>query len=161
MGKLKDFLRRITGFRIFGSGIDFAPQNPPPSVSETTGPSQTEKEPSNGDWIAAGIVAPERAIAVLQRIVTSAKSQRNTHRQKRIDKIRSAVTKEISVLRKQYETGGKTDGGRCEAYIAKFTADILDREMASYLWKVNEETDTDPLDVLNRVIRNLIKHGAL
>jgi len=55
MGKLKDsvkdFLKRITGFRIFGSGFDLAPSNPPPTVPGTNVPSQTEKETVASDIV--------------------------------------------------------------------------------------------------------------
>lgn len=155
MGRLRDFLNRITGFYTPIGGFSWIP---PP---EKTIADNNKKQPgyrsrfSDGDWIVAGIVGPEKAVSVLQRIVTSIKFHKHASRQNRIDKICSDVDKEISSLLRCYEYVGKTDEERCESCIAKITADVLEREINEYKWKLNQESNTDPIDVLNGIIRNL------
>ncbi len=155
MGRFRDFLKRITGFYTPFGGFS---GTPPP---EKTIADNNKKQPSDrgrfsdGDWIAAGIVGPERAVSVLQRIVTSIKFRNHASRQNRIDKICSAVDKEISSLLRFYEDGGKKDEERCESCIAKINADVLDREINEYKWKLNQKPNTDPVDVLNGIIQDL------
>jgi len=153
MGRLRDFLKRITGISTPLGGFTWIP--PSEKAVASTKQNDSISKFSDGDWITAGIVGPERAVSVLQRIATSTKFRKHTNRQNRIDKIYSAVTQESTSLLRRYEAGGKTDEVRCECCIAKITADILDREMTEYKWRLHQEPDTDPVDVLNGIIRDL------
>lgn len=115
---------------------------------------------SDGDWITAAILAPERVVIILQRVATSVKLRKNASRQRRIEEIEAAVGAELSSLRQRYEAGGETDEGRCEACIAKTAADIIDREMISYRWNLGEKGDGDPVTIFRETIRRLMERNT-
>jgi hypothetical protein len=158
MGRFRDFLRRVTGISTPLGGISWSP---PSQEKKPVQPSPPERNDagrfSDGDWITAAIVSPERAVATMQRIATSVKARKNASRQRWIDEIGLATSREVSALRERYEAGGETVEERCEACVAKMTADIIEREMTSYGWELDENTDVDPMRLFKEIIRRLMK----
>ena len=162
MGKLRDFLKRITGLSTPIGGISWSPptERETGKVLSSGQRSRATSRFSDGDWLTAAIVAPERAATILQRVATAITFRKNASRQSRMKAIQSAVAAELSDLRQRYEAGGETDEDRCDACIAKTAADIIDREMTSYRWKLDEEHEADPMDVFRDTIRGLMKHNT-
>jgi hypothetical protein len=128
------------------------------AASSPSGSRQGASTFSDGDWITAAIVAPERVVRILQRVATTVRLRKNASRQKRIEDIEAALAAELSCLRERYEAGGETDADRCEACIAKTAADIIDREMTSYRWKLDEEPAGEPIVLFKEIIRSLMKN---
>ena len=160
MGRIRNVLSRITSVSTPLGGISWSsPTGAEADKTPSSGPrDHATSRFSDGDWITAAIVAQDRAAAILQGVAIAIKVRKNANWQSRVEVVDSAVGVELSRLRQRYEAGGETDEDRCEACIARTTADIIDREMTSYRWKVDEKHDADPLVMFRETVHGLKKN---
>jgi len=128
-----------------------------PLSAQPTGGSTSARtsEFSDGDWITAAIVAPDRAVALFQKVAVSVRHRSNASRETRIEQVAEAVGREVIALRERYKAGGDTDEARSEACIAKMTVDAIEREMTSWRWTLEQQPALDPVTELRNTIRRL------
>ena len=112
---------------------------------------------SDGDWITAAIVAPERAVTAMKRV--GAGLSMNGNRAAVVSQLQSAIDQEVSQLRTRFAAGGTTDEARCEACIAKVAADLIERESASLFYELRQKPGVDPKGAFARMIRSLDEAG--
>lgn len=115
-----------------------------------------EKSFTDGDWITAGIVGPEKAVTILQRIASKTRLTEGSIRDEQITMLETRVISQMERLQARYELGGSTAEQRLEACIAKVVSDILDRELNSFLWNANENNEKAPMEIFRDVIRGLM-----
>ena len=114
---------------------------------------------SDGDWITAAIVAPERAVTAMKKVGAALYDRWGGNRNDVVGQIHSAVDQEVSRLRTRFEAGGTTDEARCEACIAKMTADLIEREGSSLVFELRQQPTVDPKTAFSRMIKRLGKTG--
>lgn len=125
------------------------------------GGSTSEAGPSfsDGDWITAAIVAPERAVTAMKKARTALHDRMSGSRTDVVGHLQAAVDQEVSRFRTRFEAGGTTDEARCEACIAKITADLIEREGAALLFELMQRPEVDPNTAFSRMIKRLGKAG--
>lgn len=112
---------------------------------------------TDGDWITAAIVGPERAEIVLKKLIRELKVMQANTRDEAISCIEEKVTSVISDLAARYKRGGQTPEERLDACIAKVVADILERELSNFSWKLEEKIDEDPLMVFRNTVKTFME----
>ena len=116
---------------------------------------------NDGDWITAAIVGPEKAVSILQHVVTNSSLANSMSRDEKIEVLKQNTINAIEKSRRQYNKGGDTNEELLEACIAKVVVDILDRELTSFLFEAGDTRDREPGDVYRGVIRKLMKNHNL
>ena len=132
---------------------------PPTTGSATPDISEAGKSFSDGDWITAAIVAPERAVTAMKKVGAGLYDQLGGNRNDVVGRIQAAVDQEVSRLRSRFDAGGTTDEARCEACIAKMTADLIEREGSSLVFELRQQPTADAKAAFSRMIKRLGKTG--
>jgi len=127
--------------------------------AQGAGPSAAGPSFSDGDWITAAIVAPERAVTAMKRAGAALYDRLSGNRNDAIGQIQEVVDHEVSRLRARFTAGGTTDEARCEACIAKMAADLIEREGSALVFELRQQPAVDPKAAFSRMIKRLGKTG--
>jgi DNA-binding winged helix-turn-helix (wHTH) protein len=151
------------GYRLVADIRNFEGDDPSP-------PPQPLEKFSDGDWITAALVGPERAKTLLKgaaaRLNGLAEADRTVatvegYIEDDIEKLRKRqksataeyyIEDDIEKLRKRQ----KYEVSRSEACIAGVVADILSRELENFLWNVSERPSEDVISVFRDTVKDFL-----
>ena len=154
---IDEALRTATGIQDISCADAPAPAATP---SRSTGvPAQELLQPTaytDGDWITAALVGPERTEDELKRIATAARYE--APRSEHPDLcILGLLDGRIDELLGQHAKGGTTNEARSEACTAKVVSDLLERQKSSFIWNLDEHPGADPVTVFRSTVKEFIQ----
>jgi DNA-binding winged helix-turn-helix (wHTH) protein len=154
---IHEALRTATGIQDISCADGLAPAASP---SRSPGvPAQETLLPTaytDGDWITAALVGPERAEDELKRIATAARYE--APRSEHPDLcILGLLDDRIDELLGQHAKGGTTNEARSEACTAKVVSDLLERQKSSFIWNLDEHPGADPVSIFRSTVKEFIQ----
>jgi DNA-binding winged helix-turn-helix (wHTH) protein len=156
-----DFIETVhgQGYRFIAHTEHFVSRDDePPDRNEPLSrppPAETVKY-SDGDWITAAIVGPERAENWLKG--AAARLNRQFSNDRTVESVENYIEAKIRDLVARHERGGTTDDAKLEGCVAKVVSDILARELETFLWNVSERPDSDdPISIFRDTVREFTR----
>jgi len=120
-------------------------------VPRSPAPSTPTLRFTDGDWITAAIVAPERAKTILKG--AAARLNRLSPPKRTIESVEGYIEAKIGEIGKRQSVPDASDEFRSEACISGVVVDILGRELGNFLWNAGERPDDDPISVFRETVK--------
>jgi DNA-binding winged helix-turn-helix (wHTH) protein len=111
---------------------------------------------TQGDWITAALVAPDRAEDELKRIATVVRHEAPSSDHPNLC-ILGFIDERIHELLAKHAAGGASEADRAEACIAKVVSDLLEQQKSSFIWNLDESEGGDPVTVFRNTVKEFVQ----